>query len=223
MGKILFVEDDVSIRRLVKIALNSENFDVEYAENGLEGWDKIEGNKYDIILLDIMMPKLDGVSLCKRIRAGGIDSYIIMLTAMDDEESKLIGFESGADDYITKPFSPNLLVARINAGLRRVSHDQQVIQYQDIVIDPQKLTIKCNNQTSNLTVKEFELLIYLLKRRGKYISRNQLLTDLWGFSYDGDTRIIDVHISKLRQYLKLSQAAIITKRGIGYMIGEKDE
>lgn len=218
MYSVLIVEDDVSIRQLIKYDLEQANFDVDTASDGYEGFKMVYEKEYDIVILDLMMPRINGIDFCKRVRKEGFDFYVIMLTAMDEETTKLSGFESGADDYITKPFTPSLLMARINAGLRRLPKSDERNHFGNIEIHPESLTISCSDETVHLTVKEFELMVYLIKNTGKLISRNQLLQDLWGFAYDGDTRIIDVHISRLRHCLKGSNVRIVTKRGVGYKI-----
>jgi len=169
---------------------------------------------------------MDGIEICKRLREENNDDYIIMLTARDDEIDKIIGLESGADDYMTKPFSPREVLARINAGLRRqkkTTNESNIIALNDVYLDLNRHELYVNEQLVPLTHKEFELLLFLLKNKSIALSRDILLETLWGFEYDGDTRIVDVHIFKLREKLAGSKVSIITKRGLGYMLEETKE
>ncbi len=220
MAKILIIEDEKSIQRLIEYDLKQLGYDVDSAFDGYEGYKKASKTFYDAILLDLMLPSMNGMDICKKLRTEGNISYIIMLTAVDDEYSKIQGFDLGADDYITKPFSPRELAARLKAGLRRQasSTKKDVLQYYDIKIIRSSYEVYKADIRIKLTLKEFELLTYLVVNKGQALSRNQLLTNLWGFSYDGDSRVVDVHIYNLRDKLDPKADYLKTVRGIGYKL-----
>src|SRR5690554_2650685 len=204
MARILIVEDEISIQKLLSYDLNQAGFDVDSALDGLTGLQKAKSKEYDLIILDIMLPKLDGIEICRRIREENNDVYIIMLTARDDEYDKIIGLDMGADDYMTKPFSPREVIARIKAGLRRqvkTNKKTNSIELNNLKLDLNRHELYLNNKHVSLTNKEYDLLLFLLKNKGVVLSRDILLETLWGFEYDGDTRIVDVHIFKLREKL----------------------
>lgn len=220
MAKILIIEDEKSIQRLIEYDLLQLGYEVESEYNGIEGYKNAFSNKYDVILLDIMLPGMDGMKICKKLREKGCNSYIIMLTAMDDEYNKITGLEIGADDYVTKPFSPRELAARIKAGLRRIKEENisDELVYKDLRIILSSYEVYKDTIKVELTLKEFELLEFLVLNKGKALSREQLLMNLWGYSYDGDSRIVDVHIFKLREKIDPSSNWIKTVRGIGYKL-----
>lgn len=226
MAKILIIEDEVSIQKLLAYDLKQAGYEVDTALDGITGLKKAELYKYDLILLDLMLPGMDGIEICKRLRKNFNDVYIIMLTARDDEIDKITGLDSGADDYMTKPFSPREVLARIKAGLRRqkqVMKESGTIELNDMKLDLNRRELSIKSEIVPLTNKEYELLLFLIKNKGIALSRDVLLETLWGFEYDGDTRIVDVHIFKLREKLEGSQVVIITKRGLGYMLEEEKE
>jgi len=220
MPKILIIEDEKSIQRMIAYDLKQLGYEVEDALDGFEGYKKASTFHYDVILLDLMLPNMNGMDICKKLRDEGNDSYIIMLTAVDDEFNKIQGFDAGADDYVTKPFSPRELTARIRAGLRRqnASQSEDILYYEDLKIVQSSYEVYQNNEKVDLTLKEFELLVYFVMNKGKALSRDQLLTNLWGFSYDGDSRVVDVHVFKLREKIDPKANWIKTVRGIGYKI-----
>jgi len=223
MAKILVIEDEQSIQKLLTYDLTQAGYEVDNAYDGMNGLKKAKENDYDLIILDLMLPKLDGLEICKQLRKENNDVYIIMLTARDDEIDKIIGLESGADDYMTKPFSPREVLARVKAGLRRQklnSTEEHLITLGSLVIDLNRHEVFVNGKLIPLTRKEYDLLLFLIKNKGIALSRDVLLETLWGFEYDGDTRIVDVHIFKLREKLTDSNVVIVTKRGIGYMLEE---
>lgn len=225
MAKILIIEDEVSIQKLLSYDLNQAGFQVDSALDGLTGLQKALSNNYDLILLDLMLPKLDGIEVCRRIREENEDVYIIILTARDDEYDKVIGLDMGADDYMTKPFSPREVIARIKAGLRRQmksSKTTKTIEMKNLRLDLNRHELYINDKLISLTNKEYDLLLFLIKNKGIVLSRDILLETLWGFEYDGDTRIVDVHIFKLREKLVGSKINIVTKRGLGYMLEEEE-
>ncbi|MEC9484634.1 MAG: response regulator transcription factor [Candidatus Izemoplasma sp.] len=220
MAKILIIEDEQAIQRMIEYDLSQMGYEVDSALDGFEGYKKASTKHFDILLLDLMLPNMDGMEICKKLRDEGNEVYIIMLTALDDEYNVIKGFDVGADDYIKKPFSPRELLARIKAGLRRqgLMNNDDVIHYNDLTIVNSSYEVFRNDEKIEVTLKEFELLQYLLKNKGKALSRNQLLTNLWGFSYDGDSRVVDVHIFKLREKIDPDANFIKTVRGIGYKI-----
>lgn len=220
MPKILIIEDERSIQRMIEYDLKQLKYDVDSALDGFEGYKKASTQLYDVILLDIMLPNMNGMDICKKLREEGNDAYIIMLTAVDDEYNKIQGFDIGADDYVTKPFSPRELVARIKAGLRRkgVNGTSDTLHYEDITVLQNSYEVFKGTEPIELTLKEFELLTYFIINKGKALSRDQLLTNLWGFSYDGDSRVVDVHVFKLREKIDPHNEYIKTVRGVGYKL-----
>jgi len=225
MTKILVIEDELSIQKLLSYDLTQAGFEVDTALDGEKGLKKALHNDYDLILLDLMLPGIDGIEICKKLRENRNDVYIIMLTARDDEFDKITGLDSGADDYMTKPFSPREVLARIKAGLRRQRNtiqESNLIQLNELTIDLNRHEMYIKKLLIPVTHKEYELLLFLLRNKGIALSRDVLLETLWGFEYDGDTRIVDVHIFKLREKLIGSKVVIITKRGLGYMLEEEN-
>lgn len=226
-GKILVVDDEDHIVELIKFNLETNGYEVISAFNGEDAIEKAIDEKPDLIILDLMLPKIDGVEVCKRIKSNIETSNIsiIMLTAKSEESDKIVGLETGADDYITKPFSVKELIARVNAVLRRSpsyktqKNDAITIKIGDIVIDDEKHEVIKAGKKVELTLKEFELLRILALNKGKVLSRNKLLDEVWGYEYFGDTRTVDVHIRHIRKKIedddKLSKY-IETIRGIGY-------
>lgn len=226
--KILVVDDEPSIVKLVQFNLEKEGFTVEIAYDGQMALEKLNESMPDLLVLDWMLPKLDGLEVCRRIRQEKRHLPILMLTAKTDEFDKVLGLELGADDYMTKPFSPRELTARVKAILRRVEALQgtgkpdtggNLIQIGDLVIDPEGYVVTKQNQEIDLTPKEFELLVYMANYRGKVLSRDQLLNAVWNYDYVGDSRIVDVHVSHLRDKIETDSrnpVYIKTVRGIGY-------
>jgi len=230
MKKILIIEDEQSILKLLSYNLEQEGYDVEFSMDGQEGLDMALENTYDMILLDLMLPSRDGMDICRTIRQEKIEVPIIMLTAKDTEIDKILGLEIGADDYITKPFSPREVVARIKAILRRykqskssktLRNDEEVIAVGEIIIYPEKYEVFVRDELIELTPKEFELLLYLSRRIGRILSREQLLNAIWNYDFAGETRIVDVHISHLREKIEKDTKKpeyIVTARGFGYKL-----
>ena len=224
MTKILIVEDELAMRIGLMDNLEFEGFSVETAEDGLQGLEMITRNSYDLVLLDIMLPKMSGFDLCKSIRKKNINTPIIMLTAKGDEIDKVIGLELGADDYITKPFSLRETLARIKAVLRRYQSDSSQNTIEEI--GRLKLDFKSYNAWENdtailMTHKEFEILKYFWENRNKTVSRSQLLEEVWGYEQYISTRTIDNFILKLRQKIEDHPSHpkyIITVHGIGYKL-----
>ncbi|HET7627820.1 MAG TPA: response regulator transcription factor [Bacillales bacterium] len=232
MGQtILVVEDEASIITLLEYNLSKAGFDVASATDGEKGMELAEKQQPDLVLLDLMLPKMDGLEVCKQLRRQNKRLPIIMLTAKDDEFDKVLGLELGADDYITKPFSPREVVARVKAVLRR-SHvfsdrserdeeEETVMKIGDMEIYPLRYEVFMNGEIVDLTPKQFELLVYLAENKGRVLSREQLLNAIWAFDYTGDTRIVDVHVSHLREKFetdKKNPGYIKTVRGFGYKL-----
>ena len=219
-------EDEFSIQRILQYDLTQSGFLVDLASDGEEGLKKALVNDYDVILLDIMLPKKDGFAVCKELRAQNISTYIVMLSARDDELDRVSGLDFGADDYMTKPFSSREVVSKIKAIIRRKEvlsseKNKNYLGYGSIKLDNSRFEVLVNGQVIDFTLKEYELLEFLIQHKGQAMSRDVLLDRLWGFEYDGDTRIVDVHIFKIREKLKDYGIKIKTIRGIGYMLEDE--
>lgn len=215
---ILIVDDESRIRKLIKDFLTKENYTTIEAADGEEAINKFQENqdKIDLVLLDVMMPKLDGWSVLRQIKQKATVP-VIMLTARAEEQDELFGFELGADEYISKPFSPKLLVARIKAILNRtISKETQVKEFGGIEIDVEGRTISVDGKIIELSLKEYELLKYLLENENVALSREKILNNVWNYDYYGDSRTIDSHIKKIRHKLGKKGKYIKTMRGIGY-------
>ena len=215
---VLVVDDEARMRKLIKDFLIQKGFSVLEAEDGERAIDVFESNKnkIGIILLDVMMPKLDGWSVLRQIRQNS-NVPIIMLTARGEEQDELFGFELGVDEYISKPFSPKILVARVEAILKRVYGDtKQLKDYDGIVIDQEGRTVKVDGKPIDLSLREYELLKYLLDNENIALSRDKILNNVWNYDYYGDSRTIDSHIKKIRHKLGKKGKYIETVRGIGY-------
>ena len=228
--KVLVVDDEQSIVTLLKYNLETAGYIVEVAYDGEEALQKVESSQPDLIVLDVMLPKKDGIEVCKTIRSDKNLVPILMLTAKDDEFDRVLGLELGADDYMTKPFSPREVVARVKAILRRSQIANEVVKDdvddEDIVIDnirirPEFFEVYRDDTLLELTPKEFELLLYLIERQGRVITREHMLNSVWNYEFAGDSRIVDVHISHLRDKLEENpkQPKLIkTVRGLGYKL-----
>ena len=223
-GKVLVVEDEKAIVDILKFNLEREGFDVVTACDGEAGLDMFHLESPDLLLLDIMMPKMDGLTLCKKIRETS-SVPIIMLTARAEEVDKVLGLEFGADDYITKPFGVRELIARVKANLRRQTMDKpvednsQILKFNNFVIDINKYEVTKSGETIDLTIREYELLKFLANQKHQIFSREQLLEQVWGYEYYGDVRTVDVTVRRLREKIEdtpSKPSLIMTKRGIGY-------
>ena len=212
--KILVVDDEEGIRAVIKEYAALENYVVYEASNGLEAIEKVKNNNYDLIIMDIMMPKMDGYQASSEIKKMK-DIPIIMLSARDEELDKLSGFKIGIDDYVTKPFSPKELIARIKAVSKRNKIGEK-FNYESLEIDYQAHTVKIDNEELKLTPKEYELLTYFISNANIALSREQLLSKLWGYDFFGDERTVDTHIKMLRSNLGCYRDLIVTVRGVGY-------
>lgn len=213
--KILVVDDEKLIREVIIEYLKLENYDYLEASNGMDAINLVKHNDIDIIIMDIMMPKMDGFLASFEIRKIS-DAPIIMLSARDTELDKLNGFDLGIDDYITKPFSPKELIARIKAITKRINMDSDLFIYEDLKIDYKAHSVFIENKEIKLTPKEYELLVYFIKNKNIALSREILLSKIWGYDYYGDYRTIDTHIKMLRNNLGKYRDLIKTVRAVGY-------
>jgi len=227
--RILIVDDEVSIATLLSFNIRRAGFETDIAYDGRDAINKAMTGDYHLIILDLMLPNINGMEVCIYLRDHNIDTPILMLTAKNNESDKIKGLENGADDYLTKPFSPKEVIARINAILRRVKLSKQStdlkLRIGKLNIYPDSNEVIIDNQKLTFTRKEFELLLYLVTHKGKVLSRNKLLKEVWDYDFAGDTRIVDVHISRLREKIETSKrnpAYIKTIRGIGYKIEEPE-
>jgi len=219
---ILLVDDEPSICELARMYLERDGFQVESVYDGEAALGSFEKLQPALIVLDLMLPKLNGYEVCKKIRSRDAMTAILMLTARDDDIDKIIGLELGADDYMTKPFNPHELVARVKAILRRAervsSGDEIPTRLGDLIIDSGRRSAKVNETDLTLRTKEFDLLLTLVQNHGRVLSREQLLHNVWGYDFLGQTRTVDVHIAHLRKILSMSSVQIETVSGIGYRL-----
>lgn len=215
--KVLIVDDEEMIRGVLKEYVEFEGGEAYEAVDGMQAVKMCRDEDFDIILMDIMMPRLDGFSAVKEIRKTK-NIPVIMLSARGEEYDKLFGFEIGVDDYVTKPFSPKEVMARINAVLRRASQEAtgDTVTFEGLTIDMAGRNVYVDGEKANLTPKEYEILFYFVKNKGIALTREKLLMDVWGFDFYGDDRTVDTHIKMLRANLKQYRKFIVTLRGLGY-------
>tara|TARA_Y100001933_G_C18889015_1_gene517509 strand:+ start:196 stop:939 length:744 start_codon:yes stop_codon:yes gene_type:complete len=226
--KILIVDDEPILLKGLKFSLEQDGYNVETAVDGNEAFEKIMNNSYELVVLDLMLPEIDGLEVCKKVRESSMVP-IIILTAKGDDSSKVLGLEYGADDYLTKPFNILELKARIKAILRRVQVNEKqtatsVINVGDFSINTLGRKVTVNGRDVNLTAKEFDLLLLLVMNRDKVFSREELLETIWGYEYFGDVRTVDVHIRRLREKIEKNSSQpeyILTKWGVGYYFKHK--
>ncbi|PKN96958.1 MAG: DNA-binding response regulator [Chloroflexi bacterium HGW-Chloroflexi-5] len=230
-NSILVVEDEKALRETLEYNLTNEGYEVDTSADGLDAYKKAHEGNYNLILLDIMLPGMDGFEICRKIRAEK-NTPILMLTARDDEIDRIVGLEVGADDYMSKPFSMRELLARVKAMLRRVrlmqeestpvpveTISKEVLSFGDLIIDSIRREVRINNVNLELKPKEFELLHYLAINRGRALSRDKILEDVWGWDYMGESRTVDVHMRWLRQKIEVDPGQpnrLVTVRGAGY-------
>jgi len=216
MSKILIVDDEIRIREVIKEYAVLYGHEVKEASDGLQAIEMIKDEDFDVVILDIMMPNLDGFVACKKIKA--IKKVpVIMLSARQEEFDKLMGFELGIDDYVTKPFSPKELMARIKAVTERFKGDTNVkLQFEGLVVDTEGVNVYVDQEKIHITPKEYELLVYMIKNKNTAISRDRLLEEVWNYDYFGDDRTVDTHVKMLRKNLGKYRKFIITVRGMGY-------
>lgn len=218
MHKLLIVDDEQKIREVIREYSEWSGYEVDEAEDGMSAIGLVKLNHYDLAIIDIMMPKLDGFSVCKEIKKL-YDLPIILLSARGEEYDKLFGFELGIDDYVVKPFSPKELMARINAVLTRRDAAKPAaaeLVFEGLVINIPARTVTVDGEKAELTPKEYDLLFYLVENKNLALSRDKLLSDIWGYDFFGDDRTIDTHIKNLRNNLGPYRKFIITLRGVGY-------
>lgn len=227
-GKILIVEDEASIRKILQYEFTQAGFlAVDIARDGMEGLEMGKSLDYDVILLDIMLPKVDGFSVCRELRAAGIRSHVIMLSARDGEFDRVLGLDVGADDYMVKPFSSREILSKTKAILRRRGFDlenssnvvlKKRLVYKNLTINYDKFEVRANGDLIEFTLKEYEVLVFLVKNKGRVLSREIMLNEVWDVSHYVESRVVDVHVFKLRDKLKQYGINIKTVRGVGYML-----
>ena len=221
MTKILIIEDEISFSEALSFLLQKEGFETKIAETGKQGLDAFKAEQFDLILLDLMIPEISGIDVCRTIRATS-QVPIIMLTAKDSEIDKVVGLELGADDYVTKPYSSRELIARVRAVLRRQEEPDEVsgvLVGGNVRMDIERHIVSVDNETISLPLKEFELLEFLMRNSGRVLTRIQLIDRVWGSDYVGDTKTLDVHVKRLRAQIEKDPASpemIETVRGLGY-------
>ena len=223
MKKILVVEDEKDIQNIIKAFLENAEYKVETADDGLDAINLIQKNNYDLILLDIMLPKIDGFTVCEMIRKNS-NIPIIILTALTDEESQLKGFDKLADDYITKPFSMPIVLKHIEAILRRTDNSKEsvgILKYKNMVLNTENYEVFVDNKKIPLTYREYEILKLFLENQGKVFTRDNILNSIWSYDYYGDDKIVNTHIKNIRK--KLGYDYIETVRGVGYRIVKEDK
>ena len=220
---ILLTDDEPSIVQLARMYLEREGFRTDFANDGEAALDKVAREHPALVVLDVMLPKLDGFEVCRRLRASQDSIAILMLTARDEDIDKILGLELGADDYLTKPFNPRELVARVKAILRRGERSARVddtspVHLGDLTIDSARREVRVSSRTLDLRTQEFDLLLTLAEHRGLVLSREQILQKAWGFDFYGQTRTVDVHVAHLRRKLEDSSVKIETVTGVGYKL-----
>jgi DNA-binding response OmpR family regulator len=232
--KILVVEDNQDLARLLELHLRDLTYDVDLAFDGDAGWSQIKSRSYDLIVLDLMLPGIDGLEICRRLRSQPAYTPILMLTSKSTELDRVLGLELGADDYVTKPFSIRELMARVKAIFRRIDElqsdrrqdNQSLIRAADLVIDPQRRTVGLGDRSIDLTAKEFDLLLYFARHAGRVFTRSQLLDKVWGYGHDGYEHTVNSHINRLRAKIEANPAQpgyILTVWGVGYKFAEFDK
>lgn len=217
---ILVADDERNILELCRLYLTKEGYTVETASDGQDALDRARRVKPDLVVLDIMMPKVDGIEVLRRLRKEGT-TPVIMLTARGDDVDRVVGLEIGADDYVTKPFNPRELVARVKAVLRRTTNRVEAdatVEVGDVSIDPARREVTVAGRQVQMRAKEFDLLLALAQENGRVLSREQLISRVWGYEYFGDSRTVDVHVTWVRGKLEGSRAQIQTVRGVGYKV-----
>jgi two-component system alkaline phosphatase synthesis response regulator PhoP len=225
--KILIVEDDPDIAQLVKLYLERDGFRASIAKSGAEALLLVKSGKPDLLVLDLMLPEIDGIEVCKRLRNAPDTALlpIIMLTAKSEESDTIIGLELGADDYVTKPFSPKALVARVKALFRRLERTEEPkrssFSFGPLSLDPARHEITVKGKEVSLTAKEFGLLEHLLRHPGRVLTRDVLLNTVWGYDYYGTTRTVDVHVRRLKMKIPLLNDAIVSIKSLGYKLTDQ--
>ena len=224
MAKVLLIEDEENIRKIISYDLRKAGHTIVESGDGQEALDIALKQPFDVLIIDWMLPHVSGIEIVQKLRTQHVDSVMIMLTARDDETDILYAFDQGVDDYVTKPFSPRELLARVNAHMKRQSKRME----KDLEIGELRINLKrrealLKDELLTLTKKEFDLLEYFVSNKNIVLSRDAILNDIWGFDYDGDTRIVDVHVFKLRTKLQGSNVHMKSSRGVGYLLEELHE
>ncbi len=224
--KILVIEDEKDIQELLQLYLRRDGYAVHIAKDGEAGLRKASQERFDLVLLDLMLPHMDGLEVCRTLRsqAQTADLPIIMITAKGEEADRIVGLEIGADDYITKPFSPREVMARVKAIFRRLEKPKAKEvrhEYGGIALDPSKHEVTYRGKSHSLTSKEFKLLEYFLANQGRVLSRDILLNEIWGYDYFGTTRTVDVHVAHLRQKFQVLNKSLVAIKGLGYKLQEE--
>ncbi|MCR4875897.1 MAG: response regulator transcription factor [Clostridiales bacterium] len=227
MSRILVVEDERKIARFLELELTHEGYEVMTAGDGRTGLEMAEKNAPDLMILDLMLPELSGIEVCRRLRHSS-DLPIIMLTAKDDVSDKVMGLDMGADDYMTKPFAIEELLARIRVALRKPrmpgsDSREQICRAGQLTVNPARYEVRFGEEPVQLTKKEFDLLLYLMTHRGKAVTRDELLENIWGYEYTGDTNVVDVYVRYLRHKIedRFGVRMIQTIRSVGYMFSDE--
>ena len=231
MKKVLVVEDDPNISQLIQIHLKDLDYEINVRNNGREGFEEANSSSYDLIILDIMLPEMDGIAICQRLRALDNFTPILMITAKSEEIDKVIGLESGADDYITKPFKIREFIARVKAIMRRqdqfallAANEVKLLKFQSIEIDEKKRKVLCSGKRVDLTPKEFDLLVLMAKNPGRSYSRSELLEFIWGYDFSGYEHTVNAHINRLRAKIEADPTNpiyILTTWGVGYRFNDE--
>jgi two-component system, OmpR family, alkaline phosphatase synthesis response regulator PhoP len=225
--KILIVEDEADIAKLVKLYLEKEGFQANVAKSGSEALTLLKSERPDLVILDLMLPEMDGIEVCKKVRSAPDTSLIpiLMLTAKAEESDIIVGLELGADDYVTKPFSPKALVARVKALFRRLGREpddrQSSFNFGPLAMDLSRHEVTVSGKEVSLTAKEFGLLEHLLRHPGRVLTRDVLLNTVWGYDYYGTTRTVDVHIRRLKLKIPLLDQAIVSVKSLGYKLSDE--
>jgi DNA-binding response OmpR family regulator len=219
---ILIVEDEAKLAQFMQLELTQEGYTVTVAEDGIAGLTAAREHQLDLIILDWMLPGLSGVEVCHRLRTTGNKTPVILVTAKDDVRDRVLGLDSGADDYVVKPFSIEELLARVRAQLRRTEEDSEAMQFSDLTLNQKTRDILRGGRAIELTAKEFDLLVYLMRHPRQVLTRDRILEEVWGYDFMGDSNIIEVYIRYLRLKLEENQEKrlIQTVRGVGYVLRE---
>ena len=224
--KIFIIEDEKDIRDLLELYLKREGYEVQSAKDGETGLQKIAKERFDLIVLDLMLPQMGGLEICRILRSQPqtADLPVIMVTAKTEEADRIVGLEMGADDYITKPFSPREVVARVKALFRRLTKPKSKevkLGYRGILLDLWRHEVTDGGKVQSLTAKEFKLLEHFITHPGRVLSRDALLNEVWGYDYFGTTRTVDVHVARLRQKFPVLNKSLVSIKGLGYMLQEE--
>jgi len=230
-NKVLIIDDDASSAKLLAFEMKKVDLVVDVVADGEAGLELALTSKYDLIVMDIMLPKVDGLSICRQLRDQGVETYITILSTRADEFDRILGLEAGADDYMAKPFSTREVMAKVKAVIQRRKKGtsgyqstlgESRLSYKDLVVDLERFEVKIAGDLLALTLKEYELLIFMIRNKGRVLSREILLDNLWGLSFHGGTRVVDVQMCKLRDKLTPYKVMVKTIRGVGYLLEHEE-